>query len=296
MNIAFIGAGRLAHTLAPAWHQAGFAVAAACARNPAQAASLAQAAGGCFATVHPQQAADRADLVFLTVSDAAIAQVAGQIVWREGQSVVHCSGATEVSALGAAAAQGAQIGGFHPLQLFADPAVALQGMAGCSVAIEADGALAARLQQLAQAVGYRAIRLPAGARGRYHCATNYAASALLSLLREACDLWNSFGASDAQALAALLPLARGTLEAAAAQGLTGALAGPISRGDAQVLALHRRDLTALDPGRLGLFCEVSARQLGLARQRGHLDGETLARLAAVIADAAMSEAVIPGGR
>lgn len=282
MKIAFIGAGRLVQALAPAFAQAGFAVAAIAARSPVSAPSLLRAGAGWQICAQAQQAADMADLMFIAVSDAAIEKVAGEIAWRPGQSVVHCSGATEVSVLGVAAAQGARIGGFHPLQLFADPEVALRCMAGSSVAIEAEGALESTLQQLAQAVGYRAIKLPAGARGRYHCATNYGASFLLSLLREACDLWNSFGVSDEQALAALLPLARGTLETAAAQGLTGAIAGPISRGDAQVVALHMRELAALDASHLALYREVSLRLLGLARQQGRLDAQSLARLEATI--------------
>lgn len=282
MKIAFVGAGRLVQALAPAFAQAGFAVAAIAARSPVSAPSLLRAGAGWQICAQAQQAADMADLVFIAVSDAAIEKVAGEIAWRPGQSVVHCSGATEVSVLGVAAAQGARIGGFHPLQLFADPEVALRCMAGSSVAIEAEGALESTLQQLAQAVGYRAIKLPAGARGRYHCATNYGASFLLSLLREACDLWNSFGVSDDQALAALLPLARGTLETAAAQGLAGAIAGPISRGDAQVVALHMRELAALDASHLALYREVSLRLLGLARQQGRLDAQSLARLEATI--------------
>lgn len=282
MKITFIGAGRLVQALAPAFHQAGFEVAAIAARSPVPAESILQTIGGCQISAGMQQAADMADLVFIAVSDAAIADVAGQITWRPGQAVVHCSGATEVSALVAAAAQGAVIGGFHPLQLFADPAVALRCMAGSSVAIEAQGALQATLQQLAQAVGYRVIELPAGARGRYHCATNYGASFLLSLLREACDLWNSFGVSDAQALAALLPLARGTLETAQAKGLAGAIAGPISRGDADVVALHMRELMALNADNIHLYREVSLRLLRLAKEQGRLDAETLARLEATI--------------
>lgn len=282
MKIAWIGAGRLAQTLAPAFYQAGFDVVAVAARNHAQAWALAQAAGHCAVCATPQQAADLADLVFIAVTDAAIAAVARQIAWREGQWVVHCSGATEVSALEAAAQQGALTGGFHPLQLFADPPLARRCMAGSRVAIEAQGALAQALRQLAEAVGYRPIELPAGARGRYHCATNYAASSMLSLLREACDLWNSFGVSDEEALEALLPLARGTLEASAAKGLAGAVSGPISRGDAQVVALHLRDLAEVPGCSPTLYREVALRQLRLAREQGRLDAQTLARVQSVL--------------
>jgi len=282
MDIAFIGAGRLAQTLAAAFSNAGFGVVAVASRSPDQARKLAASAPGCEVFDSVQGAASAAQLTFITVPDGAIETVARQIQWRAGQCVVHCSGATEVAVLRSAAEQGADIGGFHPLQLFADPQVALPLMAGSSVAIEAHGSLDAELRRLAAGVGYRPITLPPGVRPRYHAATNYAASFLLSMLREACDLWNSFGVDDAQALAALLPLARGTLDTAAVRGLPGALAGPISRGDAAVVAMHMTDLAQLDGRFLEFYRSVALRQLRLARERNQLDAESLARLEGIL--------------
>lgn len=282
MDIAFVGAGRLAQTLAAAFSQAGFRVVAVASRSPDHAHKLAASAPGCEVFDTVQAAASAAQLTFITVPDGAIESVTRQIQWRAEQSVVHCSGATEVAVLLSAAEQGAHIGGFHPLQLFADPQVALPLMAGSSVAIEAQGTLEAELRRLAAGVGYRPITLPPGVRPRYHAATNYAASFLLSMLREACDLWNSFGVDDAQALAALLPLARGTLDTATVKGLSGALAGPISRGDAAVVAMHMSDLAQLDGDFLEFYRSVALRQLRLARVRNHLDAEALARLEATL--------------
>jgi predicted short-subunit dehydrogenase-like oxidoreductase (DUF2520 family) len=42
-----------------------------------------------------------------------------------GHRVVHRSGATEFPALDHASASGAVTGGFHPMQMFANPAVTL---------------------------------------------------------------------------------------------------------------------------------------------------------------------------
>ena len=53
--------------------------------------------------------------------------------------------------------------------------VALAGLPGCVVAIEAQEPLGARLEALAQALGMRPIRLPAGARALYHGAGSFAA-------------------------------------------------------------------------------------------------------------------------
>lgn len=261
--IAFLGAGRVGRTLAQAFAAAGWNVAVASRQAL-------------------QQAADAADLVFITVPDDAIAQVASALHWRAGQMVVHCSGATEVAALAPAAAAGALVGGFHPLQLFADSELALRHMAGCSVGIEAPPQLESLLRELAEAVGYRPITLPPGARGLYHAGSCHSAGFLLSLLREACDLWNAFGVGDEEALAALLPLARGTLAAADGKGLAGALAGPFSRGDSGVVARHLRDLAPLGEEHVALYRALAVQQMRLARERGRLDEEALARLAAAL--------------
>src|SRR5690606_20519436 len=131
-------------------------IAAVASRSAESSRRLAEATGGtCQVFRESQEAVDEADLVFLTVPDDSIEPVASGLRWRSGQSVVHCSGATEVSALAAAAQQGAQMGGFHPLQLFADPAVALAGIPGSSVAIEAPEGLMQTLRDLAASVGYQ---------------------------------------------------------------------------------------------------------------------------------------------
>src|SRR6185295_5461330 len=104
----------------------------------------------------------------LTVPDDAIAPLAAQLPWRAGQRVVHCSGATEVAVLEPALRAGAMTGGFHPLQIFSDPARAGGLLAGSTVAIEGPPALEAELMVIAQRLGMTPLRLPPGARALYH--------------------------------------------------------------------------------------------------------------------------------
>jgi predicted short-subunit dehydrogenase-like oxidoreductase (DUF2520 family) len=195
---------------------------------------------------------------------------------------VHCSGATELDALQPAADAGAWIGGFHPLQIFSDPLRAADLLAGSRVAIEAAPPLEAELHALAALLGMHPLRLPPGARARYHGGASFAASFLLSLLQEACALWAGFGIGEEEALQALMPLARGTLEAAAAKGLPGALAGPLSRGDVGVVQRHLRAMAEAGPAHLAFYRELSQRQLELAQRAGRLDTDQLAALQRVL--------------
>ena len=279
-SIAFIGAGKLGSALAQALSLRGVAVSHVASRSSASAEHLAARIPGCLpvdATVAAQ-----ADLVFLTVSDDGIGPLAAQLPWRAGQAVVHCSGATEVSVLQPAADAGAEIGGFHPLQIFSDPQRAIELLAGSSVAIEGPPALETQLQQIAHTLGMHPLRLPPGARTLYHGSASYAASFLLSMLNEVVTVWHSFGINEAQALQALLPMARGTLDAAASKGLSAAVAGPISRGDSGVIARHLAAFTALGPEHAALYREFTRRQLELVQATQRLNEAQAERVRKII--------------
>ena len=266
VRIAIIGRGRLGQCLATALAGLGEAVVLAAGRDGAAASAATSAA----------------DLVLLTVSDDAIAALAEALPWRRGQAVVHCSGATELTALSAAARAGAQVGGFHPLQIFSDPTLAVHLLPGSSVAIEAEPPLSDELQRLARLLGMMPLALPPGSRAAYHAAASFSASFLLSMLDESVRIWAAVGLPEEEALVALLPLARGTLAAAAARGLPGALAGPISRGDAGVVAAHLQALAALGDGHEAFYREMSLRQLRLAQQSGRVSASALQEMEAML--------------
>jgi predicted short-subunit dehydrogenase-like oxidoreductase (DUF2520 family) len=280
LRTAFIGAGRLGTALALALERAGVPVVAIASRRPEAAAALAARLPNARAT-SPESAVD-AELVFLTVSDDQIAPLAHALPWRAGQRVVHCSGATELDALAGAAAHGAQVGGFHPLQIFSDPERAVDLLPGSAVAIEAEGPLEAELHGLAARLGMKPLRLPPGQRALYHGAASFAASFLLSLLHEATTLWQALGIAEADALQALLPLSRGTLDAAAAKGVAGAIAGPISRGDVGVVQRHLAALGALGEAHRAWYRQLSHSQVNLAEQAGRLTAQQAEALRRVL--------------
>lgn len=280
LRIGLVGAGRVARALVIALERAGLPVVAVGSRQP-ERLSPSRYPQPCT----PQQAVDQADLVLLTVADDAIAPVTAALRWRAGQAVVHCSGATEVAALDAAAQAGAHTGGFHPLQIFSDPEQAAQRLAGSTAAIEAGPALLPTLQALAAALGMPATVLPPGMRVRYHVAAGYAASFLLPVLQEAVALWASFGVDEADALQALLPLARGTLDAAQTRGLAGAVSGPIARGDLGTVQRHLGALETLGPSRTAFYRFLAVSQPALAQQAGRLDEDLRKRLEFLLRDA-----------
>ncbi|MHB8667025.1 MAG: Rossmann-like and DUF2520 domain-containing protein [Burkholderiales bacterium] len=267
-RIGFIGAGRVAKGLAWGMAQSGQRVVAAASRSADSAGHLAARIAGCRALAHAQDVVDACDLIFITVPDDAIAAVAASLKWRKESAAIHCSGATEVAALAGAARDGAQIGGFHPLQLFGDPDVALAGLPGCTIAVEAEAPLLSQLQQLAEALQCRTIRLPPGCRARYHAAAHYAAGFVIALLDQAAELWQSFGIGREDTIRALLPLLRGTAASVERSGLAQGLAGTFSRGDVGTLQRHLADLADAGPEALRLYCELALRSIPLGLERG----------------------------
>ncbi|MBT9494509.1 MAG: DUF2520 domain-containing protein [Paucibacter sp.] len=286
-RVAFVGAGRLGQTLARAWSASGVGVVAVASRSEQAATQLAGQLPGCLA-LPAAEAVAAADLVFLTVPDDAIATVAALLPWSARHSVVHCSGATELTALAPAAAAGAQIGGFHPLQIFSDPARAERLLAGSTVAIEVAAEaqdLSDELHAMARRLQMKPLQLPPGSRAAYHGAASFAASFLLSMLDEATQVWAQIGLPPEAALQALLPLAAGTLDAAAARGLAGALSGPISRGDTGVVGAHLHAFDALGAAHGQFYRELARRQLSLARASARLDEATLQGLGRLLESA-----------
>ena len=269
-RVGFVGAGKLAQTLAAAFLQAGVPVVAASSRNRRNLDEMARRCPAVNTTHEAQAVADAGDLVFLSVSDDAIAPVCAALRWRPGQAVAHCAGATEVAALAAARAAGARVGGFHPLQMFANPDVALAGLPGCTVGIEADGPLRTTLEQLAQAIGCVPFTLPPGVRPLYHASAYYVGPFLIALLQEGVKLWQRYGATEPQALQALLPLLRGTVSAVVDGGLAKGMGGCVARGDIGTILKHLAALDAAEPAAGRLYRELALRNVPLGVERGSL--------------------------
>jgi predicted short-subunit dehydrogenase-like oxidoreductase (DUF2520 family) len=236
-------------------------------RSLISAQRLAHQVRGCAAYEHAQQVADRADIVFVTVTDDAIAPVVQALRLRPGQTIVHCSGAMDIAVLEPARQQGARIGGFHPLHLFTETVMESEGLAGASITLEADEPLNTQLVALARALGGIPLEIPAGVRPLYHAAANYSASLMVCCLYEAVQIWSSFGIDEAATLAALRPLLESTLAATRQNGLAGALAGPVARGDRKVVAQHLQRLAQLGEEHARLYAQLTQRAVKLARLR-----------------------------
>jgi predicted short-subunit dehydrogenase-like oxidoreductase (DUF2520 family) len=278
-RIGFVGAGRLAASLASALHRAGYCVSAVSSLRLQSARALAHATGAGPATT-ADEVAGASDFVFLTVPDAAIAKVARRTQWRSGQAVVHCSGALDLEVLAPAVEAGGLAGCFHPLQSFPSREGDAERFRSITCGIEASGELAPALDRIARDLGSKAVRLEGIDRAKYHAAAVFASNYVVSLFAAAEEVWEQAGLPRASARPALAPLLLGAAENAAGRELADALTGPVARGD---IATIERHLAALEgPGVQDLYRRLALELLTL--DLGHTP-EVLSRLRAALGQA-----------
>lgn len=270
LRVGIIGAGTVGIALAARLNTRGYRVRAVYSRSLSSAQKLAVAVGECQVFHNSQDVADNADLVFLTTPDNAIGEVASTVKWHTGQSVVHCSGADSTDILQPAREAGAHVGSFHPLQTFAGIQQAIENIPGSTFAIEAEEPLFAILKEMATALGGYWIELKAEEKVAYHAAAAIACNYLVTLVKSATDLWQSFGADAEQATRALMPLLKGTLHNIETVGIPQCLTGPIARGDTGTVRKHLAALQKVTPGLIPSYCELGLQTIPVAVAKGRI--------------------------
>jgi predicted short-subunit dehydrogenase-like oxidoreductase (DUF2520 family) len=277
-TVAVLGGGAMGSALVPSLRRANLRVVAAWSRSP-----------------HPGQwrsgplprALREAELIFLAVSDAAVAEVCNQLAAERllmpGQVVAHLAGTLPLSVLDPALQAGAHTGSLHPLRavVLNGPPDALKG-ATASIA-GSDETARSVLAAVAHALGLSPLVVDDRRRALYHAAAVLAGGAQVALFAEAVRTFQlATGAEEPEARAALLPLSLGALNALFGRPPAAAVTGPVPRGDAETVAAHRAALLAADPALLPLYDALAAASLRLAREGQRTSEEALSRVAAAL--------------
>ncbi|MFW5731787.1 MAG: Rossmann-like and DUF2520 domain-containing protein [Planctomycetota bacterium] len=267
--IAILGPGTVGDALARALHQANWPIAIG-GRDVSRAKLLGEQVGasaGDLATT-----AKGAAVCILTVKDDAIAPVCetlGQAgCWREGDIVLHCSGAMDSGALQAARQAGASCASWHPLQTFPS-GEAVASLAEVPFFAEGDRAALTLAKTLSAAVGGEFYEIAPGGKALYHAAAVMACNYVSTMLDSAEMLMDQAGVDADTARAAMGPLVRQTVENALLRGPADTLTGPIARGDADTVRRHLAAMRQAGLGELASLYRAVARQTAeIARRRG----------------------------
>lgn len=271
MRIGFVGAGTVGTALAVRLAGAEYPVVAVSSRSRQSAERLAESVKGCRVYADAQEVAETADLVFITTPDDAIGLVASQVRWRKGQGVVHCSGADSTDILEPARQAGARVGAFHPLQTFASVAHAIDNIPGSTFALEGEPPLLDTLRELAVALQGNPVELKPGDKVLYHAAAVIACNYMVTLVKLATDLWNTFGVPSHEATRALLPLLQGTVNNIGKVGLPNCLTGPVARGDLGTIKKHLVALEEKAPQIALIYRRLGVETIPVALGKGRID-------------------------
>jgi predicted short-subunit dehydrogenase-like oxidoreductase (DUF2520 family) len=118
----------------------------------------------------------------------------------------------------------------------------------------------------------------------YHASANYVGPFVIALMQEAVEMWRAFGASDREALDALIPLLRGTIAAVEDGGLARGMGGCVARGDVGTVKRHVAAIRSLSPAMATLYRHLTLRTIPLGIARGTLPPERAAEIRAIVCD------------
>lgn len=221
--------------------------------------------------------------LFLAVPDDRISEMAHAIAELgaapEGCSAFHLSGVLSTEALTPLHAVGYSVGSFHPLQTVAHSITGADRLPGSSIAVAGEQLAQRTANRLVAALGCTTINVPVRTRPAYHAAAVMASNYLAGLLGASVRLLSEAGVPEKEALSAILPLARGTLDNIEEVGLARAITGPIVRGDSETVGLHMRALGESDRA---LYTAMGRELLRQAQEAGLLDADQIAEILALI--------------
>lgn len=268
--IAVVAAGRLGSSLAIAMSDAGYNVAVVSSRQADHREWLKSRIKNAVAVENAQTAANMASIVFITAPDAAIEQICSIVQWRSHQTVVHCAGVLQLSALDNATRSGAEIAGFHPLQTFPSPDSS-DRLKDVSFATESPNTeVRTWLETLASDLGGSSFKIDSTQRAAYHASAVMACGLLAGLTGLAAEMWEPLGIERADALKRLIPLLRATVDALDEKGLPSAITGPFVRGDTETIASHITATFAKSPETGRAYAALAEASLHIAKEQGGL--------------------------
>ncbi|MCD4700031.1 MAG: DUF2520 domain-containing protein [Phycisphaerae bacterium] len=275
-DIVIIGPGVVGRTLAILSARAGWRVTGIGGRDEGKARAAAEAVGPDVRAGKMEEMARLGRLVLLTVSDDAIEPVCRSLAeagcFSDGAVVAHCCGAIASDVLSSARELcGAAVGSMHPLQTFPDVDAGLAKLPGSYCFCEGDERAVEALEDFARAVGGKPVRMEAKGKLLYHASAVMACNYFTALMDSALAAAGHAGIDRGDALSALEPLVRATMENVFANGPEKALTGPIARGDEKLVSRQFADISSADENLGDLYRALGLWTVDVALRKGTID-------------------------
>jgi len=282
-TVAIIGAGRVGGSVGCLLSKARYRITSVMTRSIASASIAASFIGAGKPTTNLQAAVAGAEIVFITTPDRVIREVC-QAAARggglmPGAVVIHMSGAHTLDLLDAARSAGAYRAVLHPLQSVPSKQQGVQNLPGSWYRVEADPEAEGIARDLVAALGGTELKLPRwrsdrGSAALYHAGAVAVSNYFVAVVDFGLQFYEALGADRREALTAVLPLIRGTLDNIETLGIPRALTGPIDRGDGETVRGHLDAMRQRAPELIPLYRELARQTIAVARHKGSINEVT----------------------
>ena len=290
-TVAIIGAGRVGSSVGFLLKKAGYVITAAATRARASAEKAAAFIGAGEPTTDAVRAASQASTILITTPDRVITEACKTIagVVKPGAVVLHMSGAHSLDLLDAVKAKGACRAVIHPLQSLASREQGIKNLPGSYFRVEADPEAMETAKDIVKALGGRELVMSKWSSDKdstalYHAGAVAVSNYFVALVDYGLKFYEALGADKHEALKAVLPLIRGTLDNIETLGIPDALTGPIMRGDAQTVRDHLKAMQKRTPELVGLYKALARQTVAVAREKGSINLNVASELLNIVKD------------
>lgn len=281
-SFAIVGCGKVGTVLGKFLTAAGYRPVGLASKSLSSARKAAKIIGTDYINQVPWETTQKADVVFITTPDNAIADTCNDIARKDGfrknAVVLHCSGVLPSTILSSAKSCGAAVASMHPLQSFASAEIEQNPFQDIIISVEGEKAAVNTAVKIAADLGATCITIETEAKTLYHASASVASNYLVTLLDLAIRLIEASGISGPDAIRVLKPLIEGTLFNVEKVGVVKALTGPIVRGDVETVEKHIQEIGSKKPELLALYKTLGFYTIDIAKARGTLTEEVTHRL------------------
>lgn len=233
-RITILGSGKVAWHLAQALENAGHCIEEIWSRNPFHAEELVDHLYAANVRTQLDFSDSKARIFLLSVSDAAVEEVARQLILPPGAILAHTSGTMPMELLQTASLS---YGVFYPLQTFSkQKGVVFDEVPFCLEAV--DGETLKHLHKLASGLSRKVYEIDSKERKVLHLSAVFACNFTNHMLRISGEILKEADIDTGL----LFPLISETIEKSMMVGPKNAQTGPAVRQDLEVMATHIEQL------------------------------------------------------
>lgn len=213
------------------------------------------------------------DVILISVPDSEIEDVAQGISrcpgLKRGVLVGHTSGTLSSESLHHVKTRGCPTFSLHPIQTFASVESAVKAMHQSYFGIEGDPEALKLVEEIVISIGGKPLLMDPALKPLYHAALCVASNFLVTLLDIAVRLCRGAGLKKEKGLEVMLPLIKTTVSNFERSG-TGALTGPIERGDADTLTRQLNAIETLEPEMIPVYLALAKATVSVAQEKGSI--------------------------